>query len=380
MDKMCKLREFRHKHIAGFELSQDEKYIYFYDSLDKKTVETLWVCSVETERQLRDFSDVKVPPNGVGWSFDGKYLGKLMPNALSVYETPEMHMLMDSDGKRTSITAEYIKAFAWSPTQNILAIYRSSAHPDSQPSTILLVAIPSREVIYLKSIQGIESCSLRWHPKGHLLAILLNYKQASTGLIQTTMGILHMDKQRIEYVQEETSQLSLFEWEPTDDNHFAILRLQKDQLIDKMETVLEVYSIATFPLKVIRLPEVSYRLPLSHIHWSPLGRMMVAVRLVPRENFMAGANYGMLHFFYVKGNQAHTINTENHDNAVGAGWDPSGRYYTSYVASIHRLEQDSYKIYNCFGEIMHDESIPKLQSVKRTIYFRSGNGDSDPCP
>lgn len=80
----------------------------------------------------------------------------------------------------------------------------------------------------------------------------------------------------------------------------------------------------------------------------------------------------------LKGNQAHSINTESHDNACGAGWDPSGRYYASFCTSEIRLELDAYKIYNCFGETILNEQMPKLTNVRCMFNkYNSGNGERD---
>ena len=195
-----------------------------------------------------------------------------------------------------------------------------------------------------------------------MLAMVMTFKTPGDSVVKkSAIGILNIEKRRTEYVEVDVSEMDEFKWEPTKDNHFAILRFEKDPLVDKKETILDIYHVTTVPLKINKIPEGTHSYALSHIHWSPLGKFMVATRLIDPKRYLSGAIYGMQYFFYVKESQAHSINTESHDNARGAGWDPSGRYYASYCTSDVRMENDAYKIYNCFGETMLTELMPKLK-------------------
>eukprot|EP01022_Parablepharisma_sp_SALTPOND_P033374 TRINITY_DN88593_c1_g1_i1.p1 TRINITY_DN88593_c1_g1~~TRINITY_DN88593_c1_g1_i1.p1 ORF type:complete len:543 (-),score=83.94 TRINITY_DN88593_c1_g1_i1:82-1710(-) len=365
--EMVKLKEFKHKMIAGYKISPNEEYLYLYDyHTDTENLNTLHVYNINTEKELRDFSGLKEETKeSIGWSHDGKYLAKMTKDMLSIYETPEMHMLMDAAGKRSSIKAENIHRFAWNKTNNLVAIFRKSANIDTQPAIFNLLDIPSRDSVYLKSVQRVKSCKMHWHPNGRMLALVMTFKTPGDSLIKkSAIGILSIEKRRTEYVEIDVTEVAVFKWEPTEDNHFAILRYEKDPLVDKKETVLEIYYLTTGPLKINKIPEGTHTFPLSHIHWSPLGKFMIATRLIDPKRYLSGAIYGMQYFFYVKGHQAHSINTESHDNARGAGWDPSGRYYASFCTSEVRLENDAYKIYNCFGETMFTEAVPKLTNWK----------------
>ena len=76
------------------------------------------------------------------------------------------------------------------------------------------------------------------------------------------------------------------------------------------------------------------------------------------------SNYGTHYFFYVKDKHAHCINNDSHDNARGAEWDPTGRCFITFSTSEVREENDSYNIYNCFGEVLFKEQMPKLLDLK----------------
>lgn len=362
---MVKIKQFKHKQIAGYKFSKTEEYLYLYDyQTGSENLNTLHVYSVNTEKELRDFLAMKEETkNSFGWSYDGKYLAKMTKDMLSVYETPEMHMLLDNSGKRSSLKVDNIESFKWNKKNNLVACFRLSPTPDSTPSNITIFDIPSRTNVYNKAIQRVESCELHWHPNGTMLAMVMKFKATIDGLVKkAAIGILNIDKRKTEYVEIDTSEIAKFRWEPTNDNHFAILRYEKDPMMDTKETILEIYKVGDVPLKIQKIPEGTHNYALSDIHWCPLGKFMVATRLIDPKKYLSGAIYGMQYFFYIKDLQAHSINTESHDNARGAGWDPSGRYYASFCTSEVRMENDAYKIYNCFGETMYMEAVPKLKN------------------
>lgn len=365
--EMTKLKEFKHKQIAGYSVSNDEECLYLFDSKGKtELMNSLRVYSIGTEKELRDFPTLtEETRDSFEWSCDGKYLAKMSKDLLSVYETPDMHMILDTAKNRSSIRAEHINCFKWSPTNNVVAIFRRPERLEEGASMIDLIEIPSREKVYFKSIQLAESCKFVWHPNGKLLALVMTMKTPGGGLIkQTTLGILHIEKKKIEYVEIDISEVTVFEWEPTDEHHFAILRLQKDRLMDRKETVIEVFQVFTGPLKMTLIPGSSHTYSLSNINWSPLGRFMVASRLIDPKHYLAGAIYGTQYFFYIKDNHVYSVNTDAHDNARGAAWDPSGRFYSTFSTSEVRKENDSFNIYNCFGEVMYKDKVQGLLSWK----------------
>ncbi len=368
---MCKLKVFKHKQVAGYKISRNEEYLYMYDQQsNSELLRTLRVYNINTEKEVRDFPDLKEETaKSFGWSYDGKYLAKMSKDTLSIYETPDMHMLMDASGKRSSIRIENIEAFSWNKTCNLIAVLRKSPNP-TQPSVVVVIDIPSRENVYLKSTQGMETCKLHWHPHGHMLAMVSTYKHAGEMVKRSSIGVLHLDKRRTEYVEEDVSEVAYFSWEPTNENHFAVLRQEYDAMVGGKQTIMEIYQTTTNPLRIHRIPEASHNFALSHVQWSPLGRFLVATRVIDPKHYLSGAVYGMQYFFYVKGAQAHLVNTDSHDNAIGASWDPSGRYYVSYCTSEVRMENDAFKIYNCFGETITSEAVPKLTSVRFLLLIR----------
>jgi len=365
--EMTKLKEFKHKQISGCKISNNEEYLYLYDSKDKsERINNLHVYSIKTEKELRDFTSLKEETkSSFGWSYDGKYLAKMSKDLLSIYETPDMHMISDESKKRSSLKVENIRSFAWASTSNVVAIFKRPEKAGEGASMIELIEIPTRERIYFKTIQLVESCQLIWHPNGKLLALIMTLKTPGGELIKNGMiGLLNIDKKGIEYVDVELSEVSVFEWEPTNDHHFAILRLQKDKLMNKKETVIEVFQVSTMPLRMSLIKGSSYVYSLTNINWSPLGSFMVASRLVDPKHHLLGAIYGTQYFFYVKDNHVYSVNTDSHDSARGASWDPSGRFYSTFSTSEIRADNDSFNIYNCFGEIMHKEKVQGLLNWK----------------
>ena len=79
-------------------------------------------------------------PNRLKWSSDGKYLARLGPDMISVYELPEMTLL-----DKKSIAAKEILDFMWSPKSNLIS-YWSPAEAN-HPAIINILRVPERDEI-----------------------------------------------------------------------------------------------------------------------------------------------------------------------------------------------------------------------------------------
>ena len=79
-------------------------------------------------------------PNQLKWSPDGKYVARLGPDMISVYELPGVTLL-----EKKSIAAKEILDFMWSPKSNMIS-YWSPAEAN-HPALINIIRVPERDEI-----------------------------------------------------------------------------------------------------------------------------------------------------------------------------------------------------------------------------------------
>ena len=79
-------------------------------------------------------------PNRLKWSPDGKYVARLGPDMISVYEMPAVALL-----EKKSIAAKEILDFMWSPKSNMIS-YWSPAEAN-HPALINIIRVPERDEI-----------------------------------------------------------------------------------------------------------------------------------------------------------------------------------------------------------------------------------------
>lgn len=117
-------------------------------------------------------------PNRFKWSSDGKYVARLAPDIIQIYEislseTPPMRLL-----DKKSLSAKDALGFNWSPRGNLLA-YWSPAN-GNLPAMINIVSIPSREVVCSRKIFDVqdgrtllqnESEWMIWQNEGDFLCV-----------------------------------------------------------------------------------------------------------------------------------------------------------------------------------------------------------------
>lgn len=87
------------------------------------------------------------------WSHDDKYVARLVPGMISVYETPGMGLL-----DKKSIKIDGVKAFAWSPNDHVLSFWTPES--GNIPARVSLMKLPSREILRTKNLFNVVDVSM----------------------------------------------------------------------------------------------------------------------------------------------------------------------------------------------------------------------------
>jgi translation initiation factor 3 subunit B len=100
------------------------------------------------------------------WSHDEKYFARLSDDTISVYETPSMQLL-----DKKSFKLPGVKDFQWSPSNNVIACYIPGQEVGDKPARVLLIEIPSRNILRSHNLFKVIDCSLHWQSAGDYLCV-----------------------------------------------------------------------------------------------------------------------------------------------------------------------------------------------------------------
>lgn len=78
------------------------------------------------------------------WSFDDKFVGRIDPDVVTLYELPSMSISVAN-----SIKAPGVRDFAWSPVAHILAYF--TPETSSKPATVILTNIVEKALVAQKN-------------------------------------------------------------------------------------------------------------------------------------------------------------------------------------------------------------------------------------
>jgi len=90
---------------------------------------------------------------------------------LSIYETPEMRMMMDLNNNRTSLKAEKVSSFDWCPNANKLFI----TYNMGEITKLQIRELPSRLDNVTKSYSNVKKLKHKWHPIDCFIGIQLSF-------------------------------------------------------------------------------------------------------------------------------------------------------------------------------------------------------------
>lgn len=258
-------------------------------------------------------------PNALKWSHDGKYLGRVGIDAISVYELPTMNLL----GKK-SIVAKDIQDFVWSPRGNIISYWAPAV--GNLPSVVNLVELPSREVLSSRKHHDVTDGKMIWQNDGDYLCVHMTKTQGKKK--SYVLMFFRVRETGIPVEQLEISEPILnFAWEPSGDRFCLLSGEARAPLVSfysmsgsasKTKGAKNEYSLL-FTLKDV---------VCSEILWSPAGDVASLVHYAQ--------DHCVFHLHDVENNVV--LSNRRHDRGNKVVWDPSGRIITSIA--LNSLKAD----------------------------------------
>ncbi|KAJ3130009.1 Translation initiation factor 3 subunit b [Physocladia obscura] len=386
-----KIARFAHANVKLIDFSPDEKYLvtWSHDPLLMPTGEHhhIIVWDILSGRQLRSFpvsasamekqdlgkaaptiagpgATVKIDWPFFKWSYDSKYIARITPGpdgAISVYETPGMGLL-----DKKSIKIENVKAFEWSPTENVISYWTPEPEVGNIPARVTLMKLPQREIVRTKNLFNVVNAQLAWQSAGKYLLVRVERSTSKTQRSHN-LEIFRMKEKDVPVDVVElkpTENVTGVFWEPNGDR-FALIGLEGTAKINIHFYEMNAVAAAAPPAGKKNGPAVSAilggakllktldRKGINQVVWSPKGRIAV----------LAGvrAFQGDIEFWDI--DDLTMLAAGDHYTCTDLEWDPTGRYLMSSV-SWWRVQQDpGFTLWSCVGTELAKQSIPMFKQI-----------------
>mmetsp|Transcript_27692 Transcript_27692/g.46371 ORF Transcript_27692/g.46371 Transcript_27692/m.46371 type:complete len:374 (+) Transcript_27692:69-1190(+) len=238
-------------------------------------------------------------------------------NQIHVYETPEMSVL-----DKKSIKLEGVQDFEWCPTSDILSVYQPEI--GNQPARISLIQIPSKQEIRQKNLFSVSEIKMYWQSSGSYLAVRVDRFTKTKKSTYTGFELFRVNEREcpmeVLEIENKTEKIVAFAWEPKG-HRFAIIHGEGPRpditFYTMQDNLGRVKKIGTLKGK-----------SANTLFWSPQGKNIVLAGLKSLN--------GQLEFFNV--DEFETMATTEHFMCTDVDWDPTGRYVTTSVTSVHQME------------------------------------------
>jgi translation initiation factor 3 subunit B len=268
----------------------------------------------------------------------GCFFAKMGTGMISVYAAPEMTLV-----DKKSIKVDGVVDFCWSPTDPILATFQPEQGLGNQPARLSLISLPSKKEVRSKNLLctgSIVGVNMYWQASGDYFGakVLRTTKSGKTTYSGFELFRLREPNCPMEVVElaNKAEKIVAFAWEPKG-HRFAVIHgdgarpdvsfySMKDKQGNNNCTLIGTVKNKT----------------ANHLFWSPNGRVVILAGLKTMN--------GQFEFFDVE--TMETMASVEHFMATDVEWDPTGRFVTTAVTSVHQME-NGYHMWTFNGKLLY---------------------------
>ncbi|KAI8996091.1 eukaryotic translation initiation factor eIF2A-domain-containing protein [Gaertneriomyces semiglobifer] len=368
------MARFPHPNVKLIDFSPNEKYITTWSHEGFRgpdgELHHVAIWDIITSRMLRSFpvatpssqdaksgGTMKIDWPMFKWSFDDKYVARMFPDMISVYETPGMGLL-----DKKSFKIKDVKSFEWSPSDHILSYWTPES--GNIPARVTLQRVPGREIVRTKNLFNVIDCKLYWQNGGDYMLVRVDRAKTKKQTV-TNFEIFRCREKDIPVdVVEVDSVLEVNNvyWEPHG-TRFVVLAQENAQ-----KTFCLWYSLGTAkdaaakakkgaaPSAVpqgVKLLKSTDAKGINQVFWSPKGRFLV----------LAGVRGFQGDIQFWDSEELMLMNTGEHYMCTDVEWDPTGRYVTTSV-SWWRFQTDTgFMMWTFTGQMLTKQNVPVFKQL-----------------
>jgi translation initiation factor 3 subunit B len=348
-----RFQKFSHNGVQFIEFSPCERFLASGSTHDEGREATVLVSFFDTRSgaKLRSFqgpiSDFAVGSGargGLTWpvfkwggpSPDGAFFARMKMDQISVYEAPTMTLV-----DKKSISLEGVVDFCWSPADPILSVFQPEQGGGNQPARVSLISLPSKKEIRSKNLFSVSDVKMYWQQSGDYFACKVDHHTKSKKSIYSGFELFRVKEpncpMEVLELPDKNQKIVAFAWEPKG-HRFAVIHgdgarpdVSFYAMMDKDSAVNKVKRIGTLQNKTA-----------NHLFWSPQGGTIVLAGLKTMN--------GQFEFFNV--DEMETMASAEHFMATDVEWDPTGRYVTTAVTSVHQME-NGFHVWTFNGRLLY---------------------------
>lgn len=315
----------------------------------------------------------------VKWSYDDKYVARMGPNALAIYDTADDFSLLD----KKPIKIDDIIDFEWAPAgvkfantkQNdplahVLAYWTPEVN--NQTARVALLEVPTKKVLRTVNLFQVSDCKLHWQDKAEYLAVKVDRHTKSKKTLFTNLEFFKLNEKEIPVEKIELKDRVInFQWEPQGDRFVAI---SKPEVVGANQTfiknTIEFYAPEVTKDKASTLKKwlcfKTIKDQVSNtINFSPKGRFVTIAFI--------GGTKGFIEFFDMDYNgekkETDTVDAnvkllggEDFGGMTDIEWDPSGRFVAAWSSVWSHKVENGYRIYNFAGQPLREELLDDFKA------------------
>lgn len=356
-----RMQKVSHNGVQFIEFSPCERYLASgstHDPANAREQATVVINFFDTRTgaKLRNFtgpiSEFAAGANkGLTWpvfkwggpSPEGAFFAKMGKNAVSVYSAPDMTLV-----DKKSIKLEGVVDFCWSPADPILSVYQPETGGGNQPARVSLISLPSKKEIRSKNLFSVSDIKMYWQQSGDYFAVKVDRHTKTKKSTYSGFELFRVKEpdcpMEVLELPDKNQKIIAFAWEPKG-HRFAVIHgdgarpdVSFYTMIDKDSAINKVKLIGTITNKTA-----------NHLFWSPQGKVVVLAGLKTMN--------GQFEFFNV--DEMETMASAEHFMATDVEWDPTGRYVTTAVTSVHQME-NGFHVWTFNGKLLYKHGREKF--------------------
>lgn len=311
------------------------------------------------------------------WNSEDKYFVRMALDSLLVYETDTFTLL-----DKKAIKIQHMADFEWSPANNLVSY--CVREDKTVPARVVLMEIPSKTEIRSKNLVNVVECKMFWQNLGDYLCVQVErYKKSvivkeeenkdslsSNNVTSTTAtNTRHFSGRyyNFEFFRIREKEIPVdsieikesvyaFAWEPNGQKFAIIYGDTTNRTTAAFYRIIS--AVGSTAGKVELIKELKNRTCLQ-LSWSPSGQYCVLATSASKQQ----ASGCSVEFVDVQSNDVVSLNKIEHEHMTDFEWDPTGRYFISYVSYWNYRLENAYMMWNFQGKSIQKVPFDRLYKV-----------------